>query len=522
MQRTTACNRDTLLLTSTPISPSFPFWKLPIEIGALIAYMTGLELEKGFSSVSKKFCLFYKAGMARAGFGYVQMFTPVNSPQPPFATRMQSILKRVFQKPEIEQARLAIAKKKERLDRQQQFATSTLHPFSSYLNRPKNFLMWLFVGSTNNSLQILQGVYNERVYIETRKNILGELQYLGIKGLKEARLSEVLNSIEENHNQRLVSFFDCLVQRYPGTAVASLSQEMLIKAEDDLATKANIIRIWMESSEGKVFLKGITHLDLSSANLKALPPELSYFTSLQSLNLAQNELTLLPEGIGKLSGLRKLRLEGNKLTNLARSIRELTGLRLLSLTSSKMTRVLIGFRFWTVCYFFYSAVQLTMAVVQCTHPRLAGAIYTVQNLMMLLDGIVLYVGIVSLRAYEEPAGIQGKKKAFLTELDLTMLATIILAVGYFIYYDSCWVSYCKKNLSEIEFARVSIGECSLQNHLMMQLSYGWRFLLTLAFPTVPTNKNLLIDAALCNGATMLSLAYSKESYFREKIASLKL
>lgn len=522
MPITTVCNRNTLLLTSTSIPPSFPFWKLPIAVGALIAYMTGLELEEGFPLASKQFCLFYKAGMATVGSGYVQMFAFVSSPQPPFATRMQSILKRVFQKPDIEQARLAIVKKKERLDRQQQLATSTLYPLFSYLSRPKNFLMWLFVGSTNNSLQILKDVYNERVYIETRKNILGELQYLGIKGLKEARLSEVLNSIEENHNQRLVSFFDCLVQRYPGTAVASLSQEMLIKAEDDLATKANIIRTWMESIEGKVFLKGITRLDLSGASLEVLPPELSYFTSLQSLNLARNRLTLLPEGIGKLSGLRELRLEGNKLTNLARSTRELTGLRLLSLTSNKVTRVLIGFRFWTVCYFLYSAVQLAMAAVQCTHPHLARAIYKVQNLMVPLDVIVYFVGILSLQAYGKPASIQGRKKAFLTELDLVMLAMFMLAVGYLIYYDSCWVSYCKKNLSEIELARFSIAKCSPENHLMMELFYGWRFLLTLAFPTVPTNKNLLIDAALFNGATMLSLAYSKESYFREKIASLKL
>jgi Leucine-rich repeat (LRR) protein len=77
-------------------------------------------------------------------------------------------------------------------------------------------------------------------------------------------------------------------------------------------------------------------LDLSSARLDQLPPEIGQLSTLQVLYLRGNKLTTLPAEIGQLTGLTHLDLEDNRLDILPAGILQLTALRTLDLRVNRL------------------------------------------------------------------------------------------------------------------------------------------------------------------------------------------
>eukprot|EP00930_Biecheleria_cincta_P063910 TRINITY_DN49453_c0_g1_i1.p1 TRINITY_DN49453_c0_g1~~TRINITY_DN49453_c0_g1_i1.p1 ORF type:complete len:290 (+),score=65.54 TRINITY_DN49453_c0_g1_i1:28-897(+) len=76
---------------------------------------------------------------------------------------------------------------------------------------------------------------------------------------------------------------------------------------------------------------GLRTADLSSNLLKALPDNISSWTSLQNLLCAQNALSELPASLGQLASLQKLVLSSNQLRTLPQSLTQLGKVKVLQL-----------------------------------------------------------------------------------------------------------------------------------------------------------------------------------------------
>ncbi len=74
-------------------------------------------------------------------------------------------------------------------------------------------------------------------------------------------------------------------------------------------------------------LSSVTELELSSKDIKILPPEIFEMTNLQILDLSYNELSELPKEIKHLQNLRILKLNGNDIYELPEEITRLKFLK---------------------------------------------------------------------------------------------------------------------------------------------------------------------------------------------------
>lgn len=89
--------------------------------------------------------------------------------------------------------------------------------------------------------------------------------------------------------------------------------------------------------EGISCYKGrISRLDLASAGVAELPPEIGVLDSMTTLDLRENELTFLPPEIGRLSGLRTFYLQSNELGSVPPQIGDLPLLVSLSLQDNAL------------------------------------------------------------------------------------------------------------------------------------------------------------------------------------------
>lgn len=86
-------------------------------------------------------------------------------------------------------------------------------------------------------------------------------------------------------------------------------------------------------------LRKITHLDLSSRSLEALPNSLGKLTWLKSLDVSDNKLKKLPGDLGSLTDLERLDVSDNSLTELPECLSSLTSLQFLNVSANLLTEL---------------------------------------------------------------------------------------------------------------------------------------------------------------------------------------
>lgn len=103
------------------------------------------------------------------------------------------------------------------------------------------------------------------------------------------------------------------------------------------------IRAWLTNDQNAQRVQQIENLNLSNFGLKALPPEIGFFTGLRELNLegnlyvgGGNQIRCLPDSIGNLTNLRRLSLCHNQLYCLPDSIGSLQNLTHLNLSYNRL------------------------------------------------------------------------------------------------------------------------------------------------------------------------------------------
>ena len=84
-------------------------------------------------------------------------------------------------------------------------------------------------------------------------------------------------------------------------------------------------------------------LNLSHANVSALPGVIGTLTCLQELRLTGNNLKILPVEIGKLQNLRVLAIDSNEISILPGELRKCTALEEFTLENNRLTSVLLSF-----------------------------------------------------------------------------------------------------------------------------------------------------------------------------------
>ncbi|MBS0604624.1 MAG: hypothetical protein JSS60_06250 [Verrucomicrobia bacterium] len=95
------------------------------------------------------------------------------------------------------------------------------------------------------------------------------------------------------------------------------------------------IKAWFDDPANVDHLNAITDLDLCNYGLKAIPPQITKFTQLQSLNLANNRI-LDVSPLKNLSQLRRLQLPNNQITDVS-ALANLAMLRLVNLMFNPIT-----------------------------------------------------------------------------------------------------------------------------------------------------------------------------------------
>ncbi len=116
-------------------------------------------------------------------------------------------------------------------------------------------------------------------------------------------------------------------------------QEELDFEEAFIPNSAKEVRKWLADQTHLEAIRSVSTLDLSSLELKLLPPEIGDLIGLTELKLSDNEIRALPFAIGKLRFLSKLELQDNWLSSLPPSIGDLSSLTVLDLSFNYLTAI---------------------------------------------------------------------------------------------------------------------------------------------------------------------------------------
>ena len=112
--------------------------------------------------------------------------------------------------------------------------------------------------------------------------------------------------------------------------------------------------------------------------------------------------------------------------------------------------------FWSSAYFLFSAAQLTFALVQYTHPHLAGSIYKAQQIMLVLD-VVAFGALLHTESRMFDANLENSRS-----LQVGMALSVILAAGllYRSYSErpSSKTYLLEKKVSQTELSALSIDQ----------------------------------------------------------------
>lgn len=99
------------------------------------------------------------------------------------------------------------------------------------------------------------------------------------------------------------------------------------------------VRKWLKNNSSNLGLESVQSLYLCNQRLKAIPPEIKYFTNLERLTLSDNELEELPKEITELKNLKLLDLSNNNLKKLPENFGNLSKLKELSLKNNQLSNL---------------------------------------------------------------------------------------------------------------------------------------------------------------------------------------
>lgn len=140
------------------------------------------------------------------------------------------------------------------------------------------------------------------------------LEWIGMKEIETVKVNE-----EETKEATLINFCK-LIER--------CENDLKRLVDSPLVQQAEAMRKLLSAS---TTISSMAKLDFSGCRpkLKALPPEIKYFTNLRRLNLSNHVLESLPKEIGCLKRLEELRLNNNRLNSLPPEIGNLSSLKKL-------------------------------------------------------------------------------------------------------------------------------------------------------------------------------------------------
>jgi len=166
----------------------------------------------------------------------------------------------------------------------------------------------------------------------------------------------LMRQIVANEDAALVNFFKALSR----AEIPQAKQLLTLAAAEDpkVDVLANKLRLHLQK-DPELF-RGIVRLDLSEADLNAIPSEIRYFTGLKilllsrnnlsvlppeivdlpllDLDLSYNQLSSLPQGFGRLN-LLKLFLHSNLFTSFPLELCQLRSLEELYLSANRITQI---------------------------------------------------------------------------------------------------------------------------------------------------------------------------------------
>ena len=123
--------------------------------------------------------------------------------------------------------------------------------------------------------------------------------------------------------------------------VGSNFSEKLSKAgafkKSQIPEKPRQIRAWLSKSKNKVYLDGITQIDLTQLGVRVCPTAINYFKNLQVLNLRFNELRSFSCDLRPCMDLKRLCLSNNKIQKFAPDLSCCSELERLELSTNRLT-----------------------------------------------------------------------------------------------------------------------------------------------------------------------------------------
>jgi len=173
--------------------------------------------------------------------------------------------------------------------------------FRSLINRLENCIRTLEIGRSQKEEEKKQSS-KDKIH---RGSIFSEEKDQSLNIKKKIPLKNSSRMKKEN-DPFLIEFFQKLIDRnYLKEKQWFLNYYKTLTPEQ----KPTAIRKFLTIN--KIFIKNITILNLSNANLTRLPPEIKAFRNLQYLYIDNNSLTSLPDELKDLKNLRELDIRNN-------------------------------------------------------------------------------------------------------------------------------------------------------------------------------------------------------------------
>ncbi len=162
--------------------------------------------------------------------------------------------------------------------------------------------------------------------------------------------------------------------------------------------------------------------------------------------------------------------------------------------------------FWPGVYLLFSAVQLSMALVQYTHPHLAAPLYKTQKALLLLD-LFAVAGLFLTEDDQSKVSSEEKTEKLKWGLTLSFIVGSSIALYHWKKEPSSFNDALKGKVSKAQLKHLSVTDLPPISHRVMQVMYSSRFFIILATAALSSdNKKLLFTAALLNGLTLLKLS----------------
>ncbi len=162
--------------------------------------------------------------------------------------------------------------------------------------------------------------------------------------------------------------------------------------------------------------------------------------------------------------------------------------------------------FWSGVFCGFTAVQLTLACAQYTHPHLAGTLYNIQKLMLPLD--LMFLSGLAIAEQKRTTTEPYVRPEWAAKA--AAAASALLAVGLILYRwkstPPSLIHHLKGIISDDALANIKMTNLPPISLRLMQWSYGTRVFALLALASLSPNKKTHIAAAALSALTLLKLS----------------